>query len=300
MRQLISTFMLLAAIAGAPPADAQPTPDTILHNGKIVTVDDYFSIQQAVAISGERIAAVGTDAEILALAGPGTTFVDLDGRTVIPGLIDNHNHIIRATEYWPNEARLDGVSSRAEALARFRAKTDSLPADQWLMSLGGWTENQFEGDQSGFTLAELDDIAGERPAFIQSTYQHAFGNTAFFRAMGIPLVARSANQLGSSPIASFVERDADGRVTGRINGEMPMFRIATTLLPEVPEARQINGIRETFTYLNSIGLTAVYDPARGRYQTRELRPHLGAGRDRGPDAARLPYARTRCDSADAG
>jgi predicted amidohydrolase YtcJ len=111
-------FAVLIALLVAVNLSAQEAPDTVLLNGKIVTVDDYFSIEEAVAISGERIVAVGTDAAVRALAGPGTIVVDLDGRTVIPGLIDNHNHIIRATEYWPNEARLDGVTNRFEALAR--------------------------------------------------------------------------------------------------------------------------------------------------------------------------------------
>jgi predicted amidohydrolase YtcJ len=105
---------------------AQEAPDTILYNGKVITVDDYFSIQEAVAISGERISAVGSSEDIQAMAGPTTRSVDLRGRTVIPGLIDNHNHVIRATEYWPNEARLDGVTSRVEALTLLETKADSL------------------------------------------------------------------------------------------------------------------------------------------------------------------------------
>ena len=91
---------------------AQEVPDEIYTNGKIITVDDYFSIQQAVAIAGERIIAVGSNDKISDLAGPETQLIDLYGRTVIPGLIDNHNHVVRATEYWPNDARLDGVTSR--------------------------------------------------------------------------------------------------------------------------------------------------------------------------------------------
>ena len=115
---------------------AQEAPDTILVNGKIVTVDDYFSIQEAVAISGQRIAAVGPNGEIRALAGSRTDVVDLGGRTVIPGLNDNHLHIIRATEYWPNEARLDGVNSRVAALAILEDKVATLADGEWLMSLG--------------------------------------------------------------------------------------------------------------------------------------------------------------------
>ena len=104
MKRLMLSALLFLTAGSVTSLHAQQAPDMILTNGKIITVDDFFSIQEAVAISGERIHAVGSNAEIRALAGPATRSVDLGGRTVIPGLIDNHNHVIRATEYWPNEA----------------------------------------------------------------------------------------------------------------------------------------------------------------------------------------------------
>ena len=248
------------AIASMACAHAQQAPDTILYNGKIVTVDDIFSIQEAVAIRGDRIAAVGDNDRMLALAGPDTWSVDLGGRTVIPGLIDNHNHIIRATEYWPNEARLDGLASRQEALALLEAKANSLPEGEWLMSLGGWTENQFSDSRTDFTLAELDAIAPGRPAFIQSTYDHAIVNTAWLSEMGIPLTASSDSPQPSAGLASYVVRDADGVATGRMNGGITMVALAIEQFPEVSADRQISAIKSSFLYLNSIGLTSVYDP----------------------------------------
>lgn len=85
----------------------------VLVNGKIVTVDDQFSVCQAVAIDSGRVVAVGTDAAVKAHAGPGAEVTDLGGATVIPGLIDNHNHFVRATEHV--EVRLDGARTRAAA-----------------------------------------------------------------------------------------------------------------------------------------------------------------------------------------
>ena len=240
---------------------SQEPPDMVFFNGKIVTVDDFFSIKQAMAIQGERIAAVGSNEVIQALVGSETVIVDLGGRTVVPGLIDNHNHVIRATEYWPNEARLDGVSSRVEALAKLEAKVSELSDGEWLMSLGGWTENQSSGDKSDFTLEELDELASEKPVFIQSTYDHAFGNTAWFEEMDIPLQADFAVRSSATGLASYVVRDESGAVTGRLNGGMPMVVSAIEHFPVVTAVRQEDAIKETFSYLNSIGLTAVYDPA---------------------------------------
>jgi len=240
---------------------AQESPDQIFLNGKIATVDDFFSISEAVAIKGERILAVGTNEEIESLSEPSTPRTDLDGRTVIPGLIDNHNHVVRATEYWPNEARLDGVTSRSEALEILNAKAETLASGNWLMSLGGWSEAQFTDSQADFTLAELDAVAPERPAFIQSVYHHAFGNTAWFNAMGIPLNASQEEQSAAVGLAAHVVRDVSGQVTGRLNGGFPMIELALQNFPPVSSEQQIEAIKSSFTHLNSIGLTTVYDPA---------------------------------------
>ena len=94
----VAAGLYVRGFAQTPPASAQgsgaaaPAPDVILSNGKIITVDAKFSIAQAVAIQGERILAVGTNQDINRLAGPATRRIDLRGRSVIPGLIDNHAH----------------------------------------------------------------------------------------------------------------------------------------------------------------------------------------------------------------
>lgn len=259
-RQILAIAALIASGIVAP-VYAQQSPDMIFSNGRIVTVDDFFSIEEAVAIRGERILAVGSNAEMRALAGPETQSIDLGGRMVIPGLIDNHNHVIRATEYWPNEARLDGINSRVEALAALEAKADALAPGEWLLTLGGWTENQFISNKSDFTFEELNEIAPDRPAFVQSTYDHAFVNSAWFAEMGIPLEADFDARRNATGLASYVVRDETGRVTGRLNGGITMVNAALQRFPEVTAERQAGAIKEAFTYLNSIGLTTVYDPA---------------------------------------
>src|SRR5262245_52944364 len=101
---------LALAVFAAPVVALAQAPETVLINGKIVTVDDRFSIVQALAISGGRIVKVGSTAEIEALKGPQTRVIELAGRTVIPGLIDNHAHWVRAAEH--DELRFDGVTTR--------------------------------------------------------------------------------------------------------------------------------------------------------------------------------------------
>src|SRR5262245_46767249 len=100
----------------------QPTADLIFTNGRIVTVDERFTIAQAVAVRGERIAAVGSNQEVEKLAGAATRRVDLRGRTVLPGLIDNHMHLLRAANTWPLELRWDGVDTRSAAIMTLRRR----------------------------------------------------------------------------------------------------------------------------------------------------------------------------------
>src|SRR5262245_59527769 len=97
--------LVVAGLLGAfmPAGARQASPDIILINGKIITVDDQFSIAQAVAVRGDRIIAVGTNPEITRLAGPATRRMDLRGRSVVPGLIDNHAHFQEEGAYWTLE-----------------------------------------------------------------------------------------------------------------------------------------------------------------------------------------------------
>jgi len=260
MKTVLVNLSALALLTALVSVHAEEAPDTIFLNGKIVTVDDYWSIEEAVAVRGNAIQAVGSNQEINSLKGDSTLVLDLQGRTVIPGLIDNHNHVVRATEYWPNDARLDGVTSRSEALALLKAKADELPPGEWLMSLGGWAESQFGDSRRDFTLAELDAISRDRPVFVQSVYDHAYGNTAWFNAMEIPLAASKSEQENAEGLASYVLRDNQGRATGRLNGGFAMIAKAIARFPAVPAEKQAAAIKTAMTFLNSIGLTAIYDP----------------------------------------
>ena len=121
----------VALLCGALIAHAQA--DLVLHNGKVVTVDERFTIAHALAIKGDRIIDVGTTPQIRMLAGANTKVVDLKGKTVIPGLIDNHAHFMRSVEYWDREVRLDGVTSRKQALEMLLTGEfiDAQTALQW-------------------------------------------------------------------------------------------------------------------------------------------------------------------------
>ncbi len=149
---VVASFLIVALWFGG--AGAQAVPDHILVGGKVLTVDDDFSVAEAIAVVGDRIVAVGTDAEIRRRAGPETRVTELNGKTVIPGLIDNHVHAIRAGRLWYREARLDGITSRIKALEVIGARAGSLGPGEEVI-LGGMTPSQFADQPGRFSEQEL-------------------------------------------------------------------------------------------------------------------------------------------------
>ena len=181
-------YLLLAAgfIGASILSSAQqsaPAPDTILFNGKIITVDDQFSIAQAVAVRGARIVAVGTNQNIQRLAGPNTQRIDLRGRSVVPGLIDNHAHFQEEGAYWTLELRFDGVDSRKQALEMIRAKAKATAPGKWVFNLGGWSPDQFTDDKKPFTREELDKVSPDNPVFLQFTRSAQYLNSKAIEAL---------------------------------------------------------------------------------------------------------------------
>src|SRR5690606_37681695 len=118
-------------------------PEIILRNGKISTLEPAQPAATALAVSEGLVAAVGSDRDIMALAGSDTRVVDLGGRRVIPGLNDSHTHLIRGGLNYNMELRWENVSSLADALAMLKAQAERTPAPQWVRVVGGWSEFQF-------------------------------------------------------------------------------------------------------------------------------------------------------------
>ena len=209
------------------------TADLILSNGKIVTVDDRFTIAQAVAIKGNRIVAVGANQEMDRLAAPNARRINLRGRTVIPGLIDNHNHLLRAATTWPLELRFDGVGTRKKAIEMIRARGKQVGPGQWVFNIGGWATAQFTDDPKPFTREELDQIAPDNPVALQESYYQVFLNSRGLKAFGIEPNAPDPSDF----VKGSIMRDAAGTPTGVIRGDIAATRPVAARLPKVPPDR---------------------------------------------------------------
>jgi predicted amidohydrolase YtcJ len=246
----ISIAAVVVAIFSATPSFAQQ-PDTVLVNAKIVTVDGAGSTREALAIRDGRIVALGTSAEIRRLAGNATRVVDLQGRTVIPGLIDSHMHAIRAAQFFATEVNWTGASSLQEALARMNEAARARPG-AWLIVAGGWTERQFKEARRP-TQAELQAAASGNPAYVQLGYQWAVMTDAAWKALKIASDA-------DLPAGAKFERDASGGTTGAVTGPQAAIVALFDRLPKPTYEQKVEGTLKFFHELNRLGMTGVVDP----------------------------------------
>jgi predicted amidohydrolase YtcJ len=249
----------LAPLLKGTPLMAAPSAhaDTILVNGKFTTLNRANPVSEAVAISGNRFAAVGTRAEVMALAGPETRVIDCGGRRVIPGLADNHIHVIRGGLNFNMELRWDGLTSLSDAMAMLRAQVARTPAPQWVRVVGGFSEHQF-AEKRLPTLDEINAAAPDTPVFILHLYDRALLNAAALRAVGY-------TKDTPDPPGGTIQRDAGGNPTGLLIASPNAGILYATLAkgPKLPFEYQLNSTRHFMRDLNRLGVTSVIDAGGG-------------------------------------
>jgi predicted amidohydrolase YtcJ len=231
--------------------------DTILHNGRIATLDPANPAATAAAIEDGLFAAVGGEQAIMSLRGPKTVVIDLEGRTVIPGLNDSHIHLIRGGLNYNLELRWDGVGSLADALRMLRDQARRTPAPQWVRVVGGWSEFQF-AERRMPTLAEINAAAPDTPVFVLHLYARAMLNAAALRAVGY-------TRDTPDPVGGTIERDARGNPTGMLIARPNATILYATLAkgPKLPVEYQLNSTRHFMRELNRLGITSVIDAGGG-------------------------------------
>jgi hypothetical protein len=243
------TLLALMALAVTVPAWSQ-NADTVLLNGKIVTVDNQFSIREALAIREGKIMGVGGNTEIKKLAGPKSRVIDLQGRTVIPGMIDNHMHATRAALSFSTEVNWIGASSLAEALGRVSDAAQKSKSGAWLIVATPPATAETFKEKRRPTQAELVAAAPNNPVYVQLGYGWAMMTPLAFKALNIRTDA-------DLPRTAKMEKDTNGNPTGVVTGNMvELF----DRLPKPAFEQQVEGTKQFFRELNRLGLTGVVDP----------------------------------------
>jgi predicted amidohydrolase YtcJ len=248
----LSCYFAAAFIVMSPAGSASAqTADTILVNGKILTVDKDFSTQQALAITDGKILATGTSAAMRKLAGRGAKLIDLGGRTVIPGLTDGHIHGIRAALTFGTEVNWIGVPTLKDALEKIGQAAKAQKPGSWIVVAGGWTEEQF-AEKRRPTPAEVAATAPDNPVYIQHLYDWLLLSPKAMEALNI----RDDNDVAPG---GKLARDSDNKPTGIIDAGGAALGKIFDKLPKPTIEQQIDGSKRFFREMNSLGITGIVD-----------------------------------------
>lgn len=230
------------------------SPDLILTNGRIYTVDGKDGWVEAVAISGGRITATGSAAEIAALTGPETDVEDLGGRMAMPGFIDVHNHILMAGQSALFELQFPPSSSLDEICDHVRAYAEKAQPGQWIVG-NQWGADMMAALNTEASLAKLDAASLGHPVFLRDETMHnRWANREAMRLAGI-----SDNQ-PDPPQGAFLRDPSTGRLSGVLvesASGMVEFAASNDFSPEMARA----SVKRAVEIANSLGVTAFQDAA---------------------------------------
>ena len=225
--------------------------DTVFVGGQLFTRGLTTSRPGAVAVRGGRIAAIGTDAEVRELVGPGTEVVDLDGGLLVPGFQDAHAHPVMAGV---DLLRCDihGCGSAEEALAVIADYAAAHPDLPWVVG-AGWSMEHYDGGTP--TRHLLDRAVPDRPAYFPNRDGHGvWVNT---RALEIAGITAST----ADPADGRIEREPDGTPAGTLHEGAG--HLVAHVLPSVSRDEQLRGLRVAEDFLFSLGITSWQDAAVG-------------------------------------
>src|SRR3954470_13117739 len=244
---IVMSFDLMLA-AGAPASEPACRADLVAVNGHVYTVNASQPWAEAIAVCGDRIARVGTTADVLAIAAPNARRIDLQGRTVIPGFNDSHVHLVDGgTEL--TEVDLRDAKSGAEAAARIAAFAKKQPKGRWILG-GFWDHERWPGQQLP-TRALIDAVTPDNPVFVQRLDGHmGLANSLALKLAGI-------TRDTPVPSGGAIVKDAAGDPTGILKDNAN--DLITKVMPAATFDETMERARAALQHAASVGLTTVQD-----------------------------------------
>lgn len=234
------------------------TEITVFRNGIILTVDQGFSVAEALAIENNKIIAVGTEEEVLATIGSSYKTYDLKGQTLLPGFIDAHAHIVaggtasNGMEY----VGMERYRTTDEVLSFLKELASSKPAGEWI-GARNWDPSLQDGP-SELTTNDLDAISTDHPILITNASGHlAYANSKAFELAGI------TDEVVNPEGAEFV-KDDNGKLTG-VMINLVAFMQVWLANPEVKNADPVTGIIKATKMVNEVGITTTSELALGAF-----------------------------------
>ena len=251
-KPLVVTILLalncLLAVSCQDPSELDQA-DLILWNGHIVTVDSDSSIEQALAIRAGRFLRVGSDRDVLTLKGSNTRVVDLQGQTVIPGLIDDHYHMLSKAVDQHLGVEVALVESVEEMLEAISARAAATPPGAVVYTTSGWLIEQLQ-EKRPPSRQELDEAAPQNPVVVQG------GHTLYLNSRALKLAG--IDRRTATPAGGFMGRDSSGELNGLLVDNA--MSLARGLIPEPTFEQKLEALRVAQRKENSVGITGVREP----------------------------------------
>lgn len=257
-RGFLSGTAALTGMAAALPAiaRAQDAPATIFRGGTILTVDAAFSEVEAIAIRGDLIIATGPLAQVRAEAGPNAVEIDLAGRTMLPGFIDPHTHVVSgsAVDGITTNVGMTRFGTAAEVLDHLRSLVPDTPEGDWILARN--FDPALQEGPDALTFAELDAVSTEVPVFVLNASGHlAYANRKAFAVAGI------SEDVADPPGAEFV-RDGEGRLTGVMKNNVAFLQVLSAA-PAMAQLDPVSALIGLLSGWSRLGLTTVSELALG-------------------------------------
>ena len=230
-------------------ASALAAPSLILHHGRIVTVDKRFSIAEAIAVTGDRVTAVGNNQDVLSLKDGATELVDLKGAMVLPGLMDSHSHPVGAatTEF---DHPIPDIGDIASLLQYIAERTRVVPEGS-LIGVSQVFITRLR-EQRYPTKEELDRVAPRHPVAFRT------GPDTMLNSLALQLAGIDAKFTLPEGSPGRVERDEHGTPTGLVRTFSPKINApAPRKSPDAAETLEL--VRQLFADYNSVGFTTIAD-----------------------------------------
>ena len=248
-------------LASAIPAAAQQgdfnSPDLVLINGKILTMDGRSSVAEALAVRDGKIVAIGANAPIKSLVGAQTRVVDVSGKTVVPGMIDTHVHF-RAAGLGEYVVVLGRAKNVAEALETIKAFAAKKKPGEWIIT-GGWHPPSQLAEKRYLTRQEIDSVAPNNPVYLRTVGHYSMANSLALQKAGI-------DKTTPDPSGGSFEKDASGELTGvLVETAIPLVE---KMVPPFSEQDEIRQYKIAEGALNSFGITSVVE---GATEARDIR-----------------------------
>jgi predicted amidohydrolase YtcJ len=227
--------------------------DIVLINGKIITMDQFNSIVEAVAIKNGKIVEAGSSDAVRRFIGRKTQVIDLKGLTATPGLIDSHNHFPGADSLYILDLRYPNVKSIAEIVEVIRKQTRLLGPGEWVLGMG-WDEEKL-AEKRYIYASDLDPVSPNNPIWLMHSSLH------FGVANSYALKLANITKDTQNPQGGIIDRSSDGTPTGLLREKA--MDLVRSLIPPFTEEQEINGLRHMCKQLNQEGVTALIDPGIG-------------------------------------